>query len=143
MKRSSRITEFIVLGVFIGGLGFAFFGIFGGSNKAVSIDVQVPELSALAMQGREAFDANCAKCHGKNAAGSGNGPPLVHNLYNPGHHSDAAIVSAARRGVRQHHWPYGNMKPLPQVTDAELAAIIKYIRELQAANGIVTKPHNM
>ncbi len=143
MKSSSRFTELIVLGVFVGGLAVAFFAFSGGGNRAVVVDVRVPELSALAIEGRNAFDANCAKCHGKNASGSDKGPPLVHDLYNPGHHGDNAFVTAAKRGVRRHHWPFGNMPRQPQVSDAQLTAIIKYVRELQVANGIATKPHNM
>ena len=107
------------------------------------VDVRVPELSAVALRGEEAFKVNCAQCHGKNASGTGNGPPLVHNIYNPGHHSDQAFFLAAKRGVRRHHWRYGNMAPQPQVKDDQLAAIVKYVRELQVANGITYQPHRM
>lgn len=108
------------------------------------MQVKVPELSELARRGEEAFAANCAGCHGENAAGgTGKAPPLVHDIYNPGHHADVAFASAVKFGVRQHHWPYGNMPPQPGVTDDELLAIVAYIRELQRANGIVTRPHVM
>ena len=99
-------------------------------------EVKVPELSALAGQGKLAFDANCARCHGANAAGSETGPPLVHRLYHPGHHGDAAFLVAALRGVRRHHWQFGNMPSQPQVTEPEILSIIRYVRELQQANGI-------
>ncbi len=108
-----------------------------------TVDVTVPELSRVASAGKTAFDANCAQCHGDNAAGSESGPPLVHDIYNPGHHGDAAFYAAAKRGVRQHHWSYGNMPAQPQLSDEEMAAIIRYVRELQVANGITYKPHNM
>jgi cytochrome c551/c552 len=35
------------------------------------------------------------------------------------------------------------MPPQPQVSDEELAAIIRYVRELQTANGIFYRPHRM
>lgn len=107
------------------------------------VDVKVPELSPLAGRGKSAFDANCAACHGVNAAGSDKGPPLVHVIYNPGHHADGAFFLAAKRGVRSHHWRFGDMPPQPQVTDDQLAAIVRYVRELQAANGIGYQPHRM
>ena len=46
-------------------------------------------------------------------------------------------------GVVQHHWPYGNMPKQEQVTRDEVAKIVQYVRELQVANGITFKPHNM
>lgn len=112
-------------------------------EKSVQVDVRVPELSAAAVEGKQAFDANCAQCHGNNASGTDKGPPLVHNIYNSGHHADQSFFLAAKRGVRRHHWPYGNMPPQPQVTNAELTVIVKYVRELQVANGITYKPHRM
>jgi mono/diheme cytochrome c family protein len=48
-----------------------------------------------------------------------------------------------RHGVRQHHWPFGDMPAQPQVTDEQLAQIIRYVRELQAANGIVYREHRI
>ena len=63
--------------------------------------------------------------------------------YRPGHHGDAAFAMAVRNGVRQHHWRFGNMPPQPQVSDRELKAIVRYVREMQIANGIRYKPHRM
>jgi mono/diheme cytochrome c family protein len=113
----------------------------GGTRDSASLEV--PELSELASRGKSAFDTNCAACHGANGSGSDKGPPLVHDTYNPGHHPDAAFLSAAKRGVRQHHWRFGNMPPQSQVSDEELAAIIRYVRELQEANGIFYRQHIM
>jgi len=107
------------------------------------VEVRVPALSAIARKGAKAFDANCARCHGTNAAGSDRGPPLVHDIYNPGHHGDGAFFRAARRGARAHHWPFGDMPAQPQVTEEDISAIVRYIRELQEANGIFYRPHRM
>lgn len=100
-------------------------------------DVTVPVLNGTAFAGQIAFDANCAVCHGENAAGQdGIAPPLVHIIYEPDHHSDMSFVLAAKRGVRQHHWPFGNMPAIEGINDNEIATIIAYIRTLQRANGI-------
>lgn len=107
------------------------------------VSVQTPELSQVAAMGQKAFDGNCASCHGVSGSGTDQGPPLIHDIYNPGHHADAAFYAAATRGVRQHHWRFGNMPAQLQVSDSQMAAIIRYIRELQQANGINYRPHNM
>ena len=65
------------------------------------------------------------------------GPPLVHVIYEPSHHGDAAFVLAVRPGVRAHHWPFGNMLPVEGVSDRAVADIIAYVRALQRANGIM------
>lgn len=108
-------------------------------TAAPMADVVLPaEFSPPARQGETYFNATCASCHGANAAGQdGVGPPLVHPIYEPSHHGDMAFVLAARNGVRAHHWPFGDMPPVEQMlTDAELGAIVAYVRELQRANGI-------
>ena len=43
---------------------------------------------------------------------------------------------AVQRGARQHHWNFGDMPPQPQVTPEEIRAIIRFVREVQEANGI-------
>lgn len=96
----------------------------------------LPELSAAAAMGERLFEKNCIACHGRAAAGSANGPPLVHRLYEPGHHSNAAFQFAARNGVRAHHWQFGDMPPVAGVSEGEVALITTYVRELQRANGI-------
>jgi mono/diheme cytochrome c family protein len=102
------------------------------------VNVTVPEtLSANAEIGKVAFEAKCAVCHGANAAGQdGVAPPLVHKIYEPSHHGDAAFLLAAKNGVRAHHWRFGNMPPVEGVTDGDVKMIIAYVRELQRANGI-------
>ena len=143
MKIAKQIPKYAVLGILLAGLGMLVLRFVDSGEKSVQVDVRVPELSAAAVEGKQAFDANCAQCHGKNASGTDKGPPLVHNIYNSGHHADQSFFLAAKRGVRRHHWPYGNMPPQPQVTNAELTVIVKYVRELQVANGITYKPHRM
>lgn len=101
-----------------------------------TVKVVVPELGQVAKLGEGDFNANCATCHGKNAAGTSSGPPLVHRIYEPNHHADISFKLAAQRGVRAHHWKFGNMPPQSHVKDYELVRIVVYVRELQKANGI-------
>ena len=105
---------------------------------AAMVEVRIPaELSGQATMGKRAFDAVCASCHGENAAGQqGTAPPLIHKIYEPSHHADMAFVLAAQRGVKAHHWPFGDMPPVEGLTKADVASIVFYVRELQRENGI-------
>jgi mono/diheme cytochrome c family protein len=94
------------------------------------------EIPAEFAAGAAAFERHCASCHGTFARGTETGPPLVHPYYVPSHHADAAFRFAVQRGVAAHHWRFGDMPPQPQVTDAEIAAIIPYVRWLQRQAGI-------
>ncbi|MFC4273482.1 c-type cytochrome [Sneathiella chungangensis] len=100
-------------------------------------EVMVPTLTEPGEMGQQVFDRYCVTCHGINAAGrDGIGPPLVHIYYEPGHHSDESFTLAVKNGVKAHHWPFGDMPPVTDVSDADIANLITYIRELQKANGI-------
>ncbi|MES0883061.1 c-type cytochrome [Roseibium sp. SCP14] len=99
--------------------------------------VTVPDLTGEALEGQIAFQESCAACHGGNAEGrQGLGPPLVHNIYKPSHHGDGAFLLAANRGVRAHHWTFGDMPPVSGVNGQDIGKIVKYVRALQRANGI-------
>ena len=87
-------------------------------------------------RGRTLYDNACAACHGEAGLGTQQGPPLVHIVYEPGHHADAAFLLAAQRGVRAHHWSFGDMPPQPSVTREEVEAITGYIRFLQREAGV-------
>ncbi len=136
----------ILMGVLVllGGIALIGWKLSSSSPPQEQADVMViPEFSALAVKGRTAFEANCAQCHGADAIGTSRGPTLVHDIYNPGHHGDNAFYRAAKMGAPQHHWSFGDMPPQPQVSEAEMTGIIRFIRELQVANGIVTRQHQM
>ena len=143
MKIADRLPALFVVAVLIGGGAVIAWRFLSGPADSAIVSVRVPALSATARAGRKAFDANCAECHGPNGAGADQGPPLVHTTYNPGHHGDQAFFLAAKRGVRAHHWNFGDMPPLPQVTDDQINAIVRYVRELQQANGIRFRQHRM
>ncbi|WP_417675167.1 cytochrome c [Roseibium sp.] len=101
------------------------------------VAVKVPQLTGDALKGEALFNDNCASCHGKNAAGrDGNGPPLIHKIYEPNHHADGAFYLAAMRGVRAHHWTFGDMPPVEGMGQEQVASIVTYVRTLQRENGI-------
>ena len=136
MQPKIKIFGLITVLAAIGIVTLSFGGLFSESQETSRPAMNVPSFSANAEQGKALFDANCARCHGVNAAGSNNGPPLVHKIYEPNHHSDIAFVLAATRGVRAHHWQFGNMPALPNVDENDVTQIVAYVRELQRANGI-------
>ncbi|KGB81853.1 cytochrome C [Rhodovulum sp. NI22] len=143
---NAKLVAAAVAVMVLGALGA--YGIFAGQGVAAPtaqaaagramVEVALPaQLSATAKLGETAFNARCASCHGVNAAGrAGVAPPLIHKIYEPGHHGDMSFLIAARNGARAHHWRFGDMPPVPGLTDAEIGAIITYVREVQRANGI-------
>ena len=144
MKLSEQIPKLFVIAMIVGGLGLVASKFFGKSTGGATVSVAVPSLSSVAVAGKAAFVANCAQCHGENGGGGTElGPPLVYDIYNPGHHRDEAFLSAVRIGVRQHHWPYGNMPSQPEVAESQVMEIVRYVREMQEANGITYRPHQM
>lgn len=86
--------------------------------------------------GETTFNANCSVCHGKQAAGTDHGPPLVHKVYEPNHHGDQAFQRAAANGVNAHHWQFGNMPKIDAVKPDDVDQIVKYVRWLQRQAGI-------
>ncbi len=142
MALSERLVPIAVIGFFLFGAGLMAYN-WLSPDAAQGEGIAVPALSAVAARGQVAFDANCASCHGQNGAGTDKGPVLIHDIYNPGHHPDESFLRATRLGVRQHHWRFGNMPPRPEVTDTQISEIVRYIRELQEANGIAYRQHNM
>ncbi|MDE0267728.1 MAG: cytochrome c [Acidimicrobiaceae bacterium] len=77
------------------------------------------------------YQAHCASCHGSDLRGTDRGPSLFSIVYEPGHHSDTAFRLAIRNGTRQHHWRFGDMPPVDNITDNEIEAVIAYIRNEQ------------
>lgn len=91
-----------------------------------------PEFAA----GETKFIANCLPCHGQEAKGTQQGPPLVHKIYEPNHHGDDAFQRAAANGVRAHHWQFGDMPMIATVTPVDVTEIVRYVRWLQRRAGI-------
>jgi mono/diheme cytochrome c family protein len=109
-------------------------------SLAATQAMQVPKPSAGLMPnpaaGKKLYGEKCVQCHGADLRGTKEGPPLVHRIYEPAHHGDAAFQIAVKHGTRQHHWSFGDMKPVPGVTPDEVAHITAYVRAEQRKAGI-------
>ena len=98
---------------------------------ALAVVLLLKTLSQKAQIGEQAFEVSCVSCHGKNAAGVGGvAPPLVHAIYEPGHHGDESFQRSAAVGVCAHHWPFGIMPAVEGVTRGNIKMVTAYIREL-------------
>ncbi|MBX3685446.1 MAG: cytochrome c [Rhodocyclaceae bacterium] len=110
------------------------------AGSAMAQGMQVPKPSAGLMPnpniGKPLFDTHCASCHGADLEGSDKGPPMLHKVYQPSHHSDMAFQMAVKNGSRAHHWNFGDMKPVEGVTADEVAHITAYVRMQQRKAGI-------
>ena len=89
-------------------------------------------MTPAARAGKEVYDAMCAACHGRKVEGTHEGPSLI--PYDRAHHPDGHFVEAIKSGVRQHHWNFGHMAPVDDLTEEEMRNVITYVRELQAFN---------
>jgi len=104
--------------------------------KGIFDNPKEPPMTPRLNLGKLSYDAFCASCHGKTGGGTDKGPTFIHRVYHPGHHGDGSFYVAAKKGARAHHWPFGDMKPVKGVTDAQLGPIIEYVRAVQKANGL-------
>lgn len=111
-----------------------------GAAIAYGQATQIPKPSAGLMPnpvvGKTLYAGSCVQCHGADLRGTKEGPPLVHRFYEPGHHGDVAFQIAVKYGSRQHHWNFGDMKPVPGVSPDDVAHITAYVRAEQRRAGI-------
>ncbi|MBI5237505.1 MAG: cytochrome c [Deltaproteobacteria bacterium] len=112
-------------------LTMLFFVFFLAGSRSISAEGQTKA------KGEGLFNSKCAMCHGRKGAGTKMGPPLVHKIYEPNHHADISFHMAVQRGVRAHHWGFGDMPKINGVTEADADEIIRYIRSLQKEAGII------
>ena len=105
----------------------------GGSFDTTSVAVTA---EGDPTAGKGAFEGTCAACHGIGGIGTNQGPPLVHDYYRPGHHSDGAFTLAIRNGVQPHHWNFGPMPAQTHLSDQDIADVTAYARTIQEAAGI-------
>lgn len=113
-----------ILVFFLIAAGFLLYGILAAQTEAVVSD------------GEKIFNKYCAQCHGSKGAGTDKGPPLIHPIYHPNHHPDITFYQAAEKGVRAHHWGFGNMPRVEGARREDVAMILSYIRQLQKDAGI-------
>lgn len=104
--------------------------------QGMKIPRPTPGLMPNPATGKPLFLAHCASCHGADLRGTDKGPPLLHRIYEPSHHADIAFQMAVANGVRQHHWKFGDMKPVPGVSPDDVAHITAWVRAAQRKVGI-------
>lgn len=108
----------------------------GASSNPAANRVAGVDVPAEYADGKRLYDTHCARCHGVHAAGTGRGPSFLSNIYEPSHHGDQAFLLAVKRGVTAHHWGFGNMPPVPGISDDDIAHIVGYVRWAQRVAGI-------
>jgi len=100
-------------------------------------DSESPPATAFAgTDGGPLFAQACASCHGSDLRGTDQGPPFLDAIYRPGHHADASFFLAVKNGARAHHWHFGNMPPVAGLDDAQIEAIVAFVREQQRVAGV-------
>ncbi len=109
----------------------------GGDALETEIPAQDPDLVAT---GATLYEESCAECHGSDLRGTDQGPSHLSAIYEPNHHADAAFLLAVRRGSPAHHWSFGNMDPVPGLTDEDVEAIVAFVREAQRIEGFEPYP---
>lgn len=79
------------------------------SVGACSDDDASDPAAGTAPDGAALYEQSCASCHGSDLRGTERGPSHLSQVYEPGHHPDAAFRAAVTAGSRAHHWDFGDM----------------------------------
>ncbi|PLW76150.1 c-type cytochrome [Cohaesibacter celericrescens] len=81
--------------------------------------------------GMKLYIGNCLSCHGVHGRGTSFGPPLVHRSYGASELSDQAFAQAVHYGAPERLWHFGEMKPLKELSQVQVAQILAYVRAQQ------------
>lgn len=127
-QNSCFVVFFLVM------IGMSFVGC--TDSELPSANELVVKAPAAFSEGEGLFNNNCAACHGIGAQGTDRGPTFLSKIYEPGHHGDGAFRLAVKKGVRAHHWNFGNMPKIRGLSSEEVSQIIAYVRWIQRENGI-------
>lgn len=96
--------------------------------------------AGLGSTGEDLYLQSCALCHGTDLRGTDRGPSHLSAVYAPDHHPDDAFRAAVTQGSPAHHWDFGDMAPVPGLSDEEIDLIISYVRDQQEAQGLEPYP---
>jgi len=95
------------------------------SRPAASPAADYPQYSAeLVARGEQAFQANCATCHGPDGSGDvAAGVPALNGSMHSWHHPDSQIAELIRRG--------GIQMPAvgPDWSDEDITAVLAYVKQ--------------
>lgn len=86
-------------------------------------------------RGAEVYESSCASCHGADLRGTDEGPSHLSIVYEPGHHTDDSFRSAIANGAQQHHWTFGDMKPVEGLSETDIEDVIAFVRSEQQRQG--------
>ena len=100
-------------------------------SSSVASATEEVEIPLEFVKGQILYEKYCSSCHGQNLDGTGQGPPLVHPYYKPSHHGDQSFYRAVLKGVRQHHWNFGDMAPVAGMTPGKVDAVVPFVRYYQ------------
>jgi len=117
-------------------LSLTIFSLSGCDNDSTESGEHAQNKTPGLSTGKALFAKNCASCHGRGAKGTDQGPPFIHKVYEPSHHGDTSFYRAVEKGVRAHHWKFGDMPPIKRITRSETTEIISYIRYIQGKAGV-------
>ncbi len=106
----------------------------GDDDPVTSPSESLVPLAADA-DGATIYQARCASCLGEDLRGTDMGPSQLSIVYEPNHHGDESYRSAIRNGAAQHHWTFGNMPAIEDITDDQIERVITYIRTQQQELG--------
>ena len=106
---------------------------------ATEFDIPVQD-AALVAEGADLYQNSCSSCHGSDLRGTDLGPSQLSVVYQPGHHPDGSYALATLNGVRSHHWGFGDMPPVPGLSQDDLDRIVAFIRETQRTEGFEPYP---
>jgi mono/diheme cytochrome c family protein len=83
-------------------------------------------------RGEAIYGGSCAQCHGADLRGTERGPSLLEPIYGPDQLSDAEFADAIRNGVDEERWDFGPMPANGAISDAQIEAILAFVRAEQA-----------
>ena len=113
------------------------FVLYKTDRRSIKAYINIPELNAVEMRGREAFNNVCAGCHGVNGTGDTDiGPPLMHPYYRTILLSDEAIIKAIRQGTPEDKWKYGHMPAQVDVSNEQALEIVAFYNALRRVNSL-------
>lgn len=108
-----------------------------GSATSEHSSESVPMLGGAAL-----YEQHCGGCHGVDLKGTDRGPSQLSVVYAPDHHPDESYRSAIANGVKAHHWSFGDMAPVKDLSPDEVDELISYIRAQQDQHGLEPYPPN-
>lgn len=97
-----------------------------------ALEAELVELDIGPLAAAELYEAKCAECHGGLAEGTAHGPPLV-TLPTGTELARQALHTAIRFGVAEPEAGQPAMPPFPELSDAEIRGLIRFVGERRIA----------